>query len=170
MGENAGLRRLTAEKEAVFPRLALSDYEVTSDEDTSHNCTAYAADDKTRKWQWTPFPIPGYYWPDGAEPGDSIDALVSAYGTIGYKWTGKNYLFPNGSPAPAAALSPAAASASSLSFLTGFALRLDTRLLCRRSGVITPRVVRRGRFLALGRLLRRLGGFARIVPGAERIA
>ena len=85
MGEGEGVRRLTPEREAVFPRLATSDYEKTSDESTDYNCIAYAADDCSRKWEWTPFPMPGYYWPPQAMAGDSPAALQSAFEAIGYE-------------------------------------------------------------------------------------
>ncbi len=48
MGESHGIRRLSPEREAQFPRLARPNYEVTSDETTVYNCIAYAADDTTR--------------------------------------------------------------------------------------------------------------------------
>jgi hypothetical protein len=85
MGQGEGLRRLTPEREAFFPRLATSDYEKTSDESTLYNCIAYVADDCLRKWESTAFPIPGYYWPPQAMPGDSLDALQSAFEAIGYE-------------------------------------------------------------------------------------
>ena len=50
MGESQGIRHLSAEREAAFPRLARPNYEVTSDETAVYNCIAYAADDTTRKW------------------------------------------------------------------------------------------------------------------------
>lgn len=85
MGEVEGLRRLTPEGEAVFPRLATADYEKTSDESRDYNCSAYAADDYFHKWEWTPFPLPGYYWPPQAMAGDSMEALQSAFAAIGYE-------------------------------------------------------------------------------------
>ena len=85
MGEGEGVRRLRPEREAVFPRFATSDYEVTSAESTVYNCIAYAADDYLRKWEWTPFPVPGYYWPPHAMEGEGVDALQSAFEAIGYE-------------------------------------------------------------------------------------
>ncbi len=77
MGEGQGIRHLIAEREAVFPRLARPNYEVTSDETTAYNCIAFAADDTTRKWDCPTIPDPGYYWPPGAIRGDELAALVS---------------------------------------------------------------------------------------------
>jgi hypothetical protein len=90
MGTGQGLQRLTNKKEACFPLLAKADYEVTSEETmdctkVQYNCIAHAAGDQTRKWACPPIPIPGYFWPKGAIYGDGIDALVSAYETIGYE-------------------------------------------------------------------------------------
>jgi len=85
MGEGQGLRRLTPQREAVFPRLAASDYEITSEESRDYNCIAYAAGDCLRKWEWTPFPLPGYYWPPQASPGESMEALQSALESVGYE-------------------------------------------------------------------------------------
>lgn len=85
MGKGEGVRRLRPQREAVFPRLATADYETTSDESRDYNCIAYAADDCWRKWEWTPFPTPGYYWPPQAKAGDSLEALQSAFAAIGYE-------------------------------------------------------------------------------------
>lgn len=84
MGKSEGVRHLNSEREAAFPNLASSDYEVTSTETTQYNCIAHAADDHERKWDCAPFPIPGYYWPRGAMRGDGLDALISAFETLGY--------------------------------------------------------------------------------------
>jgi len=75
---------LTQEQEAVFPMLVVSGYKVTSEATTQYNCIAHAADDHSRKWDYPP--IPGlYYWPRGAKPGDDVDALMSAFATLGYR-------------------------------------------------------------------------------------
>lgn len=80
------IRRLSAVREALFPKLSSSDYEVTSEESTNYNCIAYAADDVSRKWTCLPF-IP-YYWPSNAMQGGGIDALISAFEAIGYETCG----------------------------------------------------------------------------------
>ena len=74
--------RLSPEDEKYFPSLCISGYRVSSEKTSSHNCIAYAAGDKTRKWAQTA--IPGYYWPPGALRGDHPDALRSAFEVIGY--------------------------------------------------------------------------------------
>lgn len=37
------------------------------------------------RWEPTPFPEPGYYWPPGAESSDTPGALKSAFKIIGYE-------------------------------------------------------------------------------------
>jgi hypothetical protein len=85
MGEDERLRRLQSDREAVFPQLGISDYEVTSTETSEYNCIAYAAGDKSHKWDCPPIPTPGYYWPRGAARGDEVAALISAFETLGYE-------------------------------------------------------------------------------------
>jgi hypothetical protein len=86
MGKASGLpSRLSSEDEAQFPKLSVIGYRVASAKDTSHNCVAYAADDKARKWDPSPIPNPGYYWPPGARRDQHPDALKSAFEQIGYE-------------------------------------------------------------------------------------
>jgi hypothetical protein len=90
MGETEQVRRLSHERESVFPQLADADYEVTSEETidakaVDYNCIAYAAGDMSRKWDCPVIPIPGYYWPPNARRGDDIGALISAFQAIGYE-------------------------------------------------------------------------------------
>ena len=80
MGEREGLPdRLSEEESAYFPNLA--DYQVTSPKNHHYNCIAYAAGDDSRWWE----PTTGYYWPDGAVQGESLDALKSCFEAIGYE-------------------------------------------------------------------------------------
>jgi hypothetical protein len=85
MGEGERVRRLTPQQEAVFPRLAEADYEVTSEASTQYNCVAYAAGDTSRKWDCPPVPQPGYYWPPDAQCGQDVEALRNAFESIGYQ-------------------------------------------------------------------------------------
>jgi hypothetical protein len=101
MGASQGLQRLAVHKEQAFPRLALSDYEVTSEETVTaakvqYNCIAHAAGDQTRKWACPVVPLRGYYWPPGARYGDEIEALVSAFEAIGYKVCGDDGTLEDG--------------------------------------------------------------------------
>jgi hypothetical protein len=57
---------------------------VTSEPDPTYNCIAFAADDLTQKWDPTGLPMPGYYWPPGADKGEGPDSLRSAFEAIGY--------------------------------------------------------------------------------------
>lgn len=68
--------------EEIFPNLAGAGYSPKSEKSTVYNCIAYAAGDETRKWEG--FHELGYYWPDGATEGHSLQALVSAFMQLGY--------------------------------------------------------------------------------------
>jgi hypothetical protein len=86
LGNNGGLpEKLSAEDEAKFPRLRSCGYRVSSPKDARYNCVAHAAGDSGRRWESTPFPQPGYYWPNGAVRGDTPEALISAFEAIGYE-------------------------------------------------------------------------------------
>jgi hypothetical protein len=86
MGRRKGLsERLAPEDETVFPNLRTSDYRVESPPTERYNCVAHAAGDQNHKWACPAVPEPGYYWPEGAERGDHVEALVSAFVMIGYQ-------------------------------------------------------------------------------------
>lgn len=73
--------------EREFPKLYASGYEKTSCDDIVYNCIAHAAGDKSNWWECYPFGrinIPGYYWPADAKVGYELEALISAYETLGY--------------------------------------------------------------------------------------
>ena len=63
------------------------DYVVTSPNDATYNCIAFAAGDAARKWDAGMLPAPGYYWPPRAleDDNDSIDALKRAFAQLGYE-------------------------------------------------------------------------------------
>lgn len=67
--------------ERAFPRLRSSRFSITSPPARKYNCIAWAAGEAHRWWE----PEVGYYWPSGAEKAPSIEALVSAYATLGYE-------------------------------------------------------------------------------------
>jgi hypothetical protein len=62
-----------------FPKLNRSNYQITSQEDISYNCIAWAAGDDLR-WWW---PV-GYYWPPGVKRESSLAAFIDAFSTLGY--------------------------------------------------------------------------------------
>jgi len=82
MGKGKRIRRLSIERESAFPMLVISGYEVRSDATPQYNCIAHTANDHTRKWDCPP--VGDYYWPPGAAQGNGIEALISAYATLGY--------------------------------------------------------------------------------------
>jgi len=84
MGKKKRLRRLSARCERSFPRLAKSGYHVTSEATSSYNCIAYAAGDQSKWWEPPGLGFPTY-WPEKATKGYSLDALMSAFETLGYR-------------------------------------------------------------------------------------
>ena len=70
------------ELEKLFPNLVSKDFSITSPNDPSYNCVAWAADDTT-KW-WEPDPLKLYYWPPGIAREYSLSAYESVYKMIGY--------------------------------------------------------------------------------------
>jgi len=68
---------------------------VTSNYDATYNCIAYAAGDLSRKWDPSMVPLPGYYWPPGADRGDGPDSLRSAFEKVGFELCTSPDLEPN---------------------------------------------------------------------------
>ena len=86
MGKAEGLPdRLSDQVISHFPNLEADGYEITNPRDRKYNCIAYAAGDEGRWWAPTAFPSPGYYWPERAERGRSLEALRSCFKAVGYE-------------------------------------------------------------------------------------
>lgn len=68
--------------EELFPNLVAVGYSPKSEQSRVYNCIAYAAGDESRRWEG--FREGGYHWPDGAQEGHSLEALVSAFHALGY--------------------------------------------------------------------------------------
>jgi hypothetical protein len=68
--------------EQIFPNLAAAGYIPKSEKSAVYNCIAYAAGDETRRWAG--YRELDYYWPEGAQEGHSLDALMSAFQALGY--------------------------------------------------------------------------------------
>jgi len=66
---------------ALFPGLRNSIFDITSDPDKKYNCIAWAADDTNNYW----WPAGRGYWPSGAPRIVTLDAFISAFGTMGYR-------------------------------------------------------------------------------------
>jgi hypothetical protein len=66
--------------EISFPNLKESGYSITSPEDISYNCIAWAAHD-TERWWW---PSSLYYWPDHVPREETLESFVQAYATLGF--------------------------------------------------------------------------------------
>ena len=86
MGTQDGTsERLAPEDEQLFPHLTPENYRVTSPCDALYNCIAHAADDHALVWDPGMLPLPGYFWPNGADRGRGPDSLRSAFEVIGYQ-------------------------------------------------------------------------------------
>jgi hypothetical protein len=59
----------------------LAKIKITSLEDSSYNCIAWAAEDSD-SWWW---PAIDAYWPEGVEREETILSFVRAYATLGYE-------------------------------------------------------------------------------------
>ena len=84
-----GLRFKYPDKMGIeFPRLASTDYRITSCPSSSYNCIAWAAEDSERPW-WPRFDEQlkwaGYYWPPGAPEEETLDAFIRCFEILGYQ-------------------------------------------------------------------------------------
>ncbi len=70
-----------ADLQGIWPGLARTEYFVTSPEDSSYNCLAYAAGDEQRWWQ----PDDDYYWPPNARRDHTLDAWIDAFSQFGFQ-------------------------------------------------------------------------------------
>jgi hypothetical protein len=73
---------MSNELERFFPRLANTDYEITSEESSEYNCIAWAAGDT--KTPWWPDPMLLGYWPHDVPREESLSAFISLYESLGY--------------------------------------------------------------------------------------
>lgn len=64
---------------AVFPRLANTNYQHTSDQTDDYNCIAWAAGDNGR-WWW-----PGRHWPADVPRAVTKLAFIKAFAELGYE-------------------------------------------------------------------------------------
>lgn len=62
-----------------LPKLTTNNHNITSPEDSTYNCIAWAAGDTTRWWSH----IPGYYWPVSRD--SAVDSLVEVFEHLGYR-------------------------------------------------------------------------------------
>ena len=74
---------LEPERVAEFPLLILGEYEITSQDTEEYNCVAWAVNDDSRWWQ--PSGAPHHYWPNDSYDDYSVEALITAYNSLGYE-------------------------------------------------------------------------------------
>lgn len=108
----------------LFPAIS-EESRITSPEDDSYNCIAWAAEDTSLKWWPLDLPTTGAYWPSEVAPEDSVDGFVAGFGVLGYERCAGGGLEPgfqklvlyvdaNGNPSHMARQLPSGAWASKL--------------------------------------------------------
>ena len=70
---------LSRARESFFPNLNPDEYIVTSEETSSYNCLAWAAEDNTRWWGVED------YWPESAPKVWTLESLETIFENIGYE-------------------------------------------------------------------------------------
>ena len=73
--------RLPPQVESLFPNLAASGYEITSDPSYDYNCIAWAMHVSVQRWDWTD---PDGYWPPSVPRDLSSSTLVQVFADAGY--------------------------------------------------------------------------------------
>jgi hypothetical protein len=86
-------RQLKLDIQKSFPRLALTDFEVTSDADPFYNCFAWTGQDNINWWQ--PSSNPYYCWLTGIYE-YTLDNFEKQYARLEYKEKTENDLFEDG--------------------------------------------------------------------------
>jgi hypothetical protein len=79
---------ISEENEKLFPNLTRAVYNKTSEQDSFHNCIAYATGDEGQWWEpplQEGITEPGHYWPEGAPKDLKLSSLVKAYELHGFK-------------------------------------------------------------------------------------
>ena len=74
---------MTAHLIAAFPGLGQTRFRLTSPQDTTYNCVAFACGD-TNRWWW-PDPQGQYYWPDGVPREERVGAFTRMLEERGYE-------------------------------------------------------------------------------------
>jgi len=92
VGNNAWNAYTKEHSEKQFPRLATSNYILTSPDTIDYNCVAWAAE-TDGEWWW-PDPMEQEYCPDGVPREETLSAFIAAFQTIGYKTCDSDSLEP----------------------------------------------------------------------------
>lgn len=67
-----------------FPHLNSDNHSITSRATRRYNCIAWAASETETNRRWDPDPQGIYYWPPGVPRRITLEAVVQAYGTLGF--------------------------------------------------------------------------------------
>jgi hypothetical protein len=79
-------RKLPRRYRAAFPNL--KNYVITSPEDPTYNCIAFASESDQLWWEPLKIPEPGFHWPRKIEANtndDGIQGLIRCFNTLGYE-------------------------------------------------------------------------------------
>jgi hypothetical protein len=73
---------VSAQLESLFPRLAGSDYAITSPSTRAYNCIAWAA--RVQDEWWWPDPMGVSPWPAAVQRAETVAAFIEAFETLGF--------------------------------------------------------------------------------------
>jgi hypothetical protein len=68
-----------------FPYLNSANHSIASKATRRYNCIAWAASETETRRRWDPDPQGIYYWPQGATRKVTLEAVVQAYQTLGFR-------------------------------------------------------------------------------------
>src|SRR5262245_24753302 len=87
MGAHPGVSGVREDIDREIPELSAAGYEITTEATIVYNCIAWAAGDTSQWWDCDedgPIDLPGCDWPEGANHGVRLDALISVFETRSY--------------------------------------------------------------------------------------
>ena len=83
VGNEAWQNQVREAIEKQFPKLTVSDYQITSPDTIDYNCVAWAAQED-EVWWW-PDAQNIDYWPPNVPREETLAAFIEAYQTLGYE-------------------------------------------------------------------------------------
>jgi len=66
-----------------LPNMNSENHSITSPSDSCYNCIAWITGDQD--FWWSPFSIPGSYWPEGIPREDKLDTYIRLFKYLGYE-------------------------------------------------------------------------------------
>jgi hypothetical protein len=80
--KTAQIRSASTKRNRDFPFLTPESYKITSPQDSTYNCIAWAA--STQHIFWWPDPERLAYWPKGVRRDVTVEAFIDAFATLGF--------------------------------------------------------------------------------------